>query len=122
MDELVGMVVVPGEVGELGILPKHAPIVSRTVVGEVRVKPLDGDWHHFAVGNGYVKVQFDRLLLLVDTAENSADIDTSRAEEAIRRADEWLEKHRTGQEGVDIHRAEESRKRARNRLKVAGRG
>lgn len=122
MDELVEMVVVPGQLGELGILPRHAPIVSRTVIGEARVKPLNGkNWQHLAVGNGYVKVQFDRLLLLVDTAETDGGIDNARSESALQRANEWLEKHRTGEEGVDVHRAEQSRKRALNRLKVAGR-
>ncbi|MFA6001696.1 MAG: ATP synthase F1 subunit epsilon [Thermoleophilia bacterium] len=120
MDETVEMVVVPGELGELGILPRHAPIVSRTVTGEARVKVRSGDngWEFLAVGNGYMKVQFDRLLLLVDTAEKALDIDTSRAQKALERAEKYLA--RAGEEGVDTHRAEQSRKRAANRLKVAG--
>ncbi|MBE0429587.1 MAG: ATP synthase F1 subunit epsilon [Thermoleophilia bacterium] len=122
MDENVAMVIVPGEMGELGILPRHAPIVSRTVVGDVRVKRHDGDdWQFLAVGNGYVKVQFDRLLMLADTAELAEDIDVARAEEAVHRADEWLAKYRGGDGGVDVRRAEQSRKRAMNRLKVGGR-
>ncbi|MHB1391210.1 MAG: ATP synthase F1 subunit epsilon [Thermoleophilia bacterium] len=120
-DGCVDMVVVPGELGELGILPRHTPIVSRTVIGEVRVKVDNGNWSHIAVGNGYMKLQFDRLLLLVDTAEKGEDIDTARAEGAVARANEYLEKKRSGSEGVDVHRAEQSRKRALNRLKVAGR-
>ena len=122
MDERVEMVVVPGEMGELGILPRHAPIVSRTVTGEARVKRKEGssDWEFIAVGNGYVKVQFDRLLLLVDTAERAPDIDTRRAEAALERAEKYLA--RSEDEGVDAHRAEQSRKRAANRLKVAGKG
>ena len=122
MDELVEMVVVPGEMGELGILPRHAPIVSRTVIGEVRVRPPEGkNWEYIAVGNGYLKVQFDRLLLLVDTAERGTDIDSARAEAAQHRSEKYLERHRAGEEGVDVRRAEQSRKRALNRLKVAGR-
>ncbi|MHB0867687.1 MAG: ATP synthase F1 subunit epsilon [Thermoleophilia bacterium] len=120
-DGCADMVVVPGEMGELGILPRHTPIVSRTVIGEVRVKASDGNWSHIAVGNGYAKIQFDRLLVLVDTAEKGEDIDTARAEGAVTRANEYLERKRTGAEGVDVHRAEQSRKRALNRLKVAGR-
>jgi len=121
LDEFVEMAVVPGAMGELGILPRHAPIVSRTVVGEVRVKPLEGDWEYFAVGNGYVKVHFDRLLLLADTAERASDIELARSEAAIARAEELLAKYRSGEAGVDVHRAEQSRKRALNRLKVSGR-
>lgn len=119
MDEDVAMVVVPGEMGELGILPRHAPLVSKTVIGEVRVHlGGNGQWEHLAVGNGYVKMQFDRLLLLVDTAEKAVEIDTERAQRALNRAEKWLA--RAGEPGVDVHRAEQSRKRALNRLKVAG--
>lgn len=119
-DGCADMVVVPGEMGELGILPRHTPIVSRTVIGDVRVKDSEGEWSHIAVGNGYMKIQFDRLLILVDTAEKAQDIDAARAEGAVQRASEYLQQKRSGSEGVDIHRAEQSRTRALNRLKVAG--
>ncbi len=116
----VAMVVVPGEMGELGVLPRHAPIVSATAIGEVRIKHLEDDkWEHLAVGNGYVKMQFDRLLLLVDTAEKATDIDAERARQALDRAEKWLS--RAGEPEADAHRAEQSRRRALNRLKVAGR-
>jgi F-type H+-transporting ATPase subunit epsilon len=117
----VGMVTVPGEMGELGILPRHASLVSRTRTGEARVRHLDGgndDWEHMAVGRGYVKMQFDRLLFLVDTAEKAVEIDVERAQSALERAERWLAK--MGESGVDTHRAEQSRQRAVNRLKVAG--
>ena len=115
----VAMVVVPGELGELGILPRHAPIVSKTAIGEVRVKLRDSDrWDSIAVGNGYVKMQFDRLLLLVDTAERASEIDVERAQQALNRAEKYLA--RVGESDVDAHRAEQSRRRALNRLKTAG--
>lgn len=118
-DDHVDMVIVPGELGELGILPQHAPLVSLTGIGEVRIRRSgDGEyWELFAVGAGYVKVQFDRLLMLVDTAEQAAAIDVERARTALKRAEAWLA--RAGEEGVDVRRAEQSRKRALNRLKVA---
>lgn len=118
LDEYAQMVVIPGAVGELGLLPRHAPIVSRTVIGEVRVKNTDGKMRHIAVGEGYAKMQYDRLMLLVDTAEMAEDIDAARAEEAIERAKAWLD--RAAETGADTRRAEQSRKRAINRLKVAG--
>ncbi len=119
VSEDVAMVVVPGEMGELGVLPRHTPIVSKTVIGEARIKHLRNEqWEHLAVGNGYVKMQFDRLLLLVDTAEKATDIDTGRAREALSRAEKWLS--RTGEPEADADRAEQSRRRALNRLKVAG--
>ena len=117
-DGRAGIAVVPGEMGELGILPRHAPLVSRTVIGEARVKAEDGKWTPIAVGQGYVKMQFDRLLLLVNTAEKAEDIDIARAQAALERAEQYL--GRTGDPEVDLHRAEQSRRRAANRLKVAG--
>lgn len=118
LDEYAQMVVIPGAVGEIGLLPRHAPIVSQTAIGEVRVKNAEGKMRHIAVGQGYAKMQYDRLMLLVDTAEMAEDIDATRAEEAIERAKAWLD--RVADSGVDTRRAEQSRKRALNRLKVAG--
>lgn len=112
------IVIVPGEMGELGILPRHAPLVSRTVIGEARVKSPVSGWTLLAVGNGYVKMQFDRLLLLVDTAEIAGDIDVARAQVALERAESYI--GRSDEDDVDLHRAEQSRHRAANRLKVAG--
>ncbi|MHB8859778.1 MAG: ATP synthase F1 subunit epsilon [Thermoleophilia bacterium] len=117
-DGRADVVVVPGEMGELGILPRHAPLVSRTVIGEVRVNESGNGWKFMAVGNGYVKMQFDRLLLLVNTAENAVDIDVERSKAALERAEKFLA--RAGESEVDTHRAEQSRRRAANRLKVAG--
>lgn len=119
-DEPVAMVVVPGTAGEMGLLPRHAPLVSSTVVGEARVRLDDEEqWQRFAVGNGYVKMQYDRLLLLVEAAEPATGIDTARAKAALARAQELLS--REGEAAVDVSRAEQARQRAANRLKVAGR-
>ena len=119
VSEEVATVIVPGAEGELGILPRHAPIVSKTKIGTVSVKHLDGDnWERIAVGNGYVKMQFDRLLLLVDTAERASAIDIERAQQALNRAEKYLAG--PGQPDIDMHRAEQSRRRALNRLKTAG--
>ncbi len=119
-DDCAMMVVVPGQAGELGILPRHAPIVSRTIIGKVMVKGEGGQRERFAVGGGYVKVQYDRLLLTVDTAEKASEIDVERSRKALARAEEWLEKARQGDSQADINRAQSSMRRARNRLKVAG--
>ncbi|GBE57177.1 ATP synthase epsilon chain [bacterium BMS3Abin01] len=119
-DDCAIMVVVPGKIGELGILPRHAPIVSRTVIGKVIVMGEEGSRDRFAVGDGYVKVQYDRLLLTVDTAERASEIDVERSRKALVRAEEWMEKARHGDSSVDTNRAYSSMHRARNRLKVAG--
>lgn len=119
-DSLVSMVVVPGTMGELGILPRHAPLVSSTVIGEARVRfdEEDEGWESLAVGSGYVKMQFDNLLLLVESAEPAEAIDADRAREALTRAQELLA--RGDEPGIDTARAELARRRALNRLRVAG--
>jgi F-type H+-transporting ATPase subunit epsilon len=119
-NDCADMVVVPGQMGELGILPRHAPIVSRTVIGKAMVRSSEGERMNFAVSDGYFKVQYDRLLLVVDTAERASDIDVERSREAIARGEEWLAKAQKGESGVDINRARNSIRRAKNRLKVAG--
>ena len=117
-DGRADIVVVPGEMGELGILPRHAPLVSSTVVGEARVHERDGAWKPIAVGSGYVKMQFDRLLLLVNTAENAVDIDAARAQTALERAEQYLARAQDPE--VDLHRAEQSRSGAVKRRTVGG--
>lgn len=112
------IVVIPGEMGELGIMPRHAPIVTRTVIGRAHVNGETAGRQELAVGDGYAKMQFDRLLLLVDTAEMASEIDIERAKAALARAEEWL--GRSQEEGVDTHRAQRARRRALNRIKVAG--
>lgn len=121
--DAAAMVVVPGVEGELGILPRHQPIVSLTAIGETRVQTTDGVWECFATGIGYVQVLFDKVLLVVDQAEQAGAIDVARAEAALERAGERLVLR--GDPGaaaeVDFYKAEQALKRAENRLKVATR-
>jgi len=119
----VEMVVVPSVTGELGILTRHAPIVVQLAVGRLRALTADGTWLVFAVAEGFVKVQFNKVIVLADAAEEASKIDTHRAEEAIERATERLQMHRDGTvpegEHVDVYREQMALRRARNRLKVA---
>ena len=73
------MVIVPGIEGELGFLPQHEPLVTVAAIGETRVQLPDGAWQRFATGIGYVQVLFDKVLLVVD-----------QAEQALRRAENRL--------------------------------
>jgi len=118
-----GMVIVPGVVGELGFLPQHEPLVSLVAVGETRVQPPDGAWEHFATGIGYVQVLFDKVLLVVDQAEQAGRIDVERAEAARKRAEDRLARRDDpgAQAEVDFYKAEQALRRAENRLKVAAR-
>ncbi len=119
----VAMVVVPGIDGELGILARHQPLVTLLGVGETRVRDLDGSWEYVATGIGYAQVLFDKVLVVVDHGELAGDIDVQRAEEAQRRARERLAEHGDpgAQAEADFFRAEQALKRAENRLQVAGR-
>jgi F-type H+-transporting ATPase subunit epsilon len=122
----VAMVVVPAERGELGILPRHASMVARLSIGEMRVKTLDDAWLSLSVAEGFVKVQFDKVIVLADAAELASEIDVPRAEEALARAQERLTMLKNGtaaeDDEVDPFRETMAAKRAKNRLAVVRKG
>ena len=119
----VDMVVVPAVTGELGILPHHAPLVAELAIGQMRALTPGGHWLTFALAEGFVKVQFNKIIVLADTAEEASAIDVPRAEASVARALQRLEMHRLGtvpeDDVVDPYREQLALKRARNRLKVA---
>lgn len=119
----VQMVVLPGVTGELGILPRHAPLVAQLTIGRLRVLTADGEWLTFALADGFAKVQFDKVIVLADAAEEASQIDVARVQKAFARATARLEMARTGTvpegEDVDPYREQLALKRASNRLKVA---
>ncbi len=83
------MVLVPGALGEMGILPNHAPLLSALRPGLLRVR-VAGQEHAFTVTGGVVEVQPDLITVLADAAENVMEIDITRAEQARQRAEEML--------------------------------
>jgi F-type H+-transporting ATPase subunit epsilon len=85
----VDIVVLPGEAGEMGILPNHAPLLSTLRLGFLKVR-VRGEEQVFAVAGGVVEVQPDIVTVLADAAENVMEIDVTRAEAARRRAEEFL--------------------------------
>ncbi|MFH0916134.1 MAG: ATP synthase F1 subunit epsilon [bacterium] len=119
----VEMVVVPAVTGELGILTRHAPLVVQLSIGRLRALSAGGEWLAFAVSEGFAKVQFNKVIVLADTAEEATKIDVARAESAIERATERLDMYHQGTvpegEEVDPFREQLALRRARNRLKVA---
>jgi len=119
----VEMVVIPAVTGEMGILSRHAPAVAQLAIGRLRVLTTGGDWLNFAVSEGFAKVQFDKVIVLTDSAEESRDIDLDRVQRSIEGATRRLEMHRLGTvpegEQVDPYREQLALKRARNRLRVA---
>jgi F-type H+-transporting ATPase subunit epsilon len=88
-EEGVDMVVAPGAEGVVGILPRHAPLLTTLMPGVVRIKRGGGE-EAMAVGGGFLQVARDQVLILADSAERADEVDEARAEEARRRAREAL--------------------------------
>ena len=84
------MVIIPGVLGEMGILPNHAPLLSTLKYGVLRVR-YQGQEEIFTIAGGVVEVQPDLITIMADAAENVLEIDISRAESARRRAEEILQ-------------------------------
>ncbi len=83
------VVSLPGEVGELGILPKHAPLITRIKPGAVRIVRADNKEVEFVfVAGGILEVQPDCVTVLADTAVRGKDLDEAKASEAKRLAEE----------------------------------
>ena len=80
----------PASQGDLGIYPRHAPLLSLLKAGEVRVQTPDGTEHHFFVGGGAIEVQPNKVTILADTALRAKDIDEAAALAAKQRAEEAL--------------------------------
>jgi F-type H+-transporting ATPase subunit epsilon len=89
-------VVLPGEEGELGIYPKHTPLITRIKPGTVRIQPAGGgDEQLIFVAGGILEVQPNLITVLADTAIRGHDLDEAKALEAHKRAQENLS-NRTG--------------------------
>jgi len=87
----VDMVTLPGSEGEMGILPQHAPLISKLGEGEI-VARRGGKEDRLLVTRGIVEVLADRVSVLTVFATDEADIDEKKAEEARARAEERLKK------------------------------
>lgn len=85
------MVIVPGEMGLMGILPNHAPLLSTLKFGILTVR-YQGQEDYFTIAGGVVEVQPAIITVLADAAENVREIDVARAEAARRRAEEYIAK------------------------------
>ena len=115
-DGFAYMVIAPSVLGEVGILPRHAPLIAFLKTGETRLKLLDDTERIFATTEGYLSIEEDRLLILVEQADDATAIDRARAEAALRRAEEDLAD--VGDDEVARIAAESARRRAENRLRV----
>ncbi|MEY3953669.1 MAG: synthase epsilon subunit [Pseudomonadota bacterium] len=83
-------VALPGEAGELGVLPGHVPLISRIKPGAVRIEKADGDEEFVFVAGGILEVQPHHVTVLSDTAIRGHDLDEAKANEARKQAEEAL--------------------------------
>ena len=89
---LVEIAVFPGEAGELGILPRHTPLLTRIKPGTIRLKvPDQSEFELVYVSGGMLEVQPDMITVLADTAIRAHDLDEAKALEAKRLAEEALQ-------------------------------
>ena len=89
-------VALPGENGELGILPRHTPLITRIKPGAVRIQPADGGEEVFVlVAGGILEVQPNTVTVLADTAIRGHDLDEAKALEAKRLAEEAMKNAKT---------------------------
>jgi F-type H+-transporting ATPase subunit epsilon len=84
------MIFAPAAMGEIGIAPRHAPLLTTLKPGEVRVQLPTGDEQFFYVSGGAIEIQPHLVTVLADTALRAKDIDEAAAEQAKQRAEEAL--------------------------------
>ena len=96
-------VALPGEAGELGILPKHTPLITRIKPGSVRIEMADGSEEFVFVAGGILEVQPDRVTVLSDTAIRGRDLDDQKAQKAKAAAEEAL---KNAKSEIDLARAQ----------------
>jgi F-type H+-transporting ATPase subunit epsilon len=115
LSDEVDQVNAPTKDGRVGILPRHAPLLTILEVGELDI--IKGDSRMpYAISGGFMEVLPNRVTILADTAERADEIDEARAEEARRRAEERIAQRQSDQEMI---LAEAELRRALIRLKVA---
>ena len=115
----VDMVILPGASGVFAALAKHAPMMAVLQPGEILVRKQGEEDRYFAVGGGFAEVRPDEVVVLVRSAEAAEEIDIARAEEARRRAQEYLsspEKERDMEQRLSM---EAALRRSLARMKVA---
>jgi len=109
------VVIAPGSEGELGILPRHAALLTTLKVGQLLIR-LGGAEEPLFVSGGFLEVSNNSVTVLAETAERAEEIDQARAEAARRRAQEYLQQARSDVERAELVGALE---RAVARLRVA---
>lgn len=92
------MVIVPGEQGDLGIAPRHAPLLTRLRPGQVRVIRPDGEEEFYYISGGMLEIQPHLVSVLSDTAQRASDLDEAAAVRAKEEAEKALADRSAGME------------------------
>ena len=95
-------VALPGEAGELGIYPRHTPLITRIKAGSVRIEQADGSEEFIFVAGGILEVQPHCITVLSDTAIRGKDLDDEKANEAKAAAEESIKNAKTD---IDLAKA-----------------
>jgi F-type H+-transporting ATPase subunit epsilon len=106
---------IPGKNGYLGILPGHAPLITELAVGEI-VYRNGSTTERLACAWGFAEVLPNKVTILAESAERPAEIDTGRAEQALRKGEERLAEADTPEQ---VDRALDRIQRAQSRLEIA---
>jgi F-type H+-transporting ATPase subunit epsilon len=88
-------IALPGESGELGILPGHTPLITRIRPGAVRIEKVDGEEEFVFVAGGILEIQPNKVTVLADTAIRGHDLDEAKALEAKKAAEEAMQNRGT---------------------------
>ncbi|RNC28875.1 MAG: ATP synthase epsilon chain [Candidatus Dichloromethanomonas elyunquensis] len=114
LNKEIEFVVVPGENGEIGVLPNHAPLIAGLGIGVIRYTE-NGKVNKVAISGGFMEVIHNKVTVLANTAETAGNINIQRAEAAKERAEKRLKEWTPD---TDLARAEVALKRAIARIKA----
>src|SRR5258708_35002362 len=117
------MIIVPGAIGEIGVLARHAPLVATLKAGSTRIHPGgDADVLEYATGPGFFQVLDDRAIALVDAAVAATEIDDAAARAQLEAAQADLEAIERGEATADRWQIEQRIRHAENQLAGGGPG
>lgn len=117
VDEKVQIVVAPGTLGEFGVLVGHTTFLSTLKTGSIHYTDENGDERCVFVSGGFAEALPDKVTVLAESAERRRDIDRSRAQSALERAQTRMD--RDQEYDVDILRAKAAMERALKRITIA---
>ena len=115
-DEKVDSVSLPTEMGEVGILPNHVPLVTNLAEGEIKIEK-NKDVSNLVCTGGFAQIQADKVIVLTDAAEHAEEIDIERAEAAKKKAEETMKQ--SGVKKPEYGVAAAALRRSLMRLKIA---